>query len=601
MSDSNLLVELSRRGMFRIAGAYLVSAWAIAKMAELGLEKFDAPAWGMQATLIVLLIGFPIVLVLAWMHDLGTVSLDLDIGEGVDSAGGRVVKPVGDDAATAAPGKHGSAYRIMAISATLAVLALASWVFQQESGPADQQLVQSRKSIAVLPFANLSGQQEDEFFSDGVSEELLNLLARIPELRVISRSSAFSYKGKGLDAPTIARELNVDHILEGSVRKLGDQVRINAQLVDAGKDTQLWTETFDRRLDDVFAAQDEIAAAVIQQLKLVLLGAAPTSQQVDATAYTLFLQGRHLSRLGSSNAIQLGIEKFQSALAIDPNFSEAWSELGLNQIRQARLPNVSEAEAFAEAFHSLNLAVQANAENATAHSRLGWLAMSGNELQLAADQLSLALQQQPGNVSVLVNAGQLMSQLGRHDDARELFERATSVDPTSASVHWNYSESLWAAGELEQARQQVELAIGFGPDYLGVNYTRGILHLQKGEFDAAMAAFGTEGSAQLSETGTAMALHSLGRQAEFDAALTDAAARWGEERPSEIAAVYLWAGDLDAGFEWLQRAWRARDRRLFLVLMNPVSEPARADPRWAEFLLQIGRAPEQLAAIRFEL
>ncbi len=600
MSNSNLLVELNRRGMFRVAGAYLVSAWAIAKMAELGFEKFNAPDWGMQATLIVLLLGFPIALALAWMHDLGTVSLELDIGEGVDSAAGRVVK-TGDEPAPGERGKqHATTYGVLAVSAALAMLALVNWAFQQEPIPETQGLDQSRKSIAVLPFANLSGRQEDEFFSDGISEELLNLLARIPELRVISRSSAFSYKGKGLDAPTVARELNVDHILEGSVRKLGDQVRINAHLVDAGNDTQLWAATFDRRLHDVFATQDEIAAAVIQQLKLVLLDSAPKSQQVDPAAYTLFLQGRHLSRLGSSNAIQLGIDKFEAALQIDPGFSEAWSELGLNQIRRARLPEVSELDAFGQAYDSLNQAVLANPENATAHSRLGWLAMSRGELQLAADQLSLALRQEPGNVSVLVNAGQLLTQLGRHDSAHKFYEQAIAVDPTSASVHWNYGESLWAAGNMEQSLRHTELAIGFGPDYLGVNYSLGILQLQKREYEAALEAFRAEGSAQLSECGIAMALYSLGRQSEFKSALADAIERWGDERPSEIAAVYLWAGDTDAGFEWLKRAWRAKDRRLFLALMNPVTKQSRGDPRWQEFLLQLGRAPEQLAAIRFD-
>lgn len=601
MTRPNLLLEFNRRGLFRVAGAYLVSAWAIAKMAELGLEKFSAPEWGMKVVLILLMIGFPVVLTLSWIHNLAAVSLDLDLGDGVDSAGGRIAHPDGTEETQAASNRRKSTVHIiLAVGVALALLALGSWINQQQAMAPDDIAADQRTSIAVLPFSNLGGNIEDEFLSDGLAEELLNLLVRIPELRVISRSSAFSFKGRELDAPIVASELGVDHILEGSVRKAGDQVRINTRLVDAASNTQIWSETFDRRIDDVFAIQDEIADAVIDELKLVLLSKAPSTESVPPEAYTLFLQGRHLSRLGSQNAIQQGIEKLQQSVAIDSGYSDAWSELGLNQIRRARLPNVPENQAFAEAQISLSRAVNANPVNATAHSRLAWLAMSGGNLELAAQQTQLAIDLEPGNVVVLVNAAQLLSQLDRHDEAVQLYEQALLLDPTSPSVHWNYSESLWAIGEIEDSLRRAELAIGFGPDYLGIHYTIGTLHLYLGKYSEALAAFESEGSEDLRAAGVAMALYALGRQAEFNKALAAAVDRWGEERPSAIANIFLWTGDLDEGFAWMQRARVTGDRRLFLLLQNPLMEQAREDPRWESLLEELGRSPERLASIRLE-
>ena len=167
----------------------------------------------------------------------------------------------------------------------------------------------------------MSADPEQEYFSDGISEELLNLLTKIPELRVISRSSAFSYKGKAIDTPTIAEQLNVAHVLEGSVRKAGNQVRITAQLIEARTDTHLWSETYERTLDDIFATQDEIAAKVVQQLKLRLLGDAPTVQATDPEAYALVLQARYLVQRGTPDAIEKSIALLEQALAIDPDYA----------------------------------------------------------------------------------------------------------------------------------------------------------------------------------------------------------------------------------------------------------------------------------------
>ena len=255
MSIQYFFTELNRRGVFRVGGAYLVSAWAIAKIAELAMEQFGAPDWGLQAVLICLIIGFPVVLALAWMHDLSTLSLDLDLGDGVESTEARI-NPAGHAsgrkvAESDISSKNPLTSRLLLGVGLTAVLLIAGsfWFFATDS-PVSPERTADQKSIVVLPFVSLSPNTEDEYFSDGISEELLNTLSKIPRLRVISRSTAFSYKGRNVDGKTIAEELGVGHILEGSVRKAGDQVRINAQLVQTSTDTPLWSETYTRQLDN---------------------------------------------------------------------------------------------------------------------------------------------------------------------------------------------------------------------------------------------------------------------------------------------------------------------------------------------------------------
>ena len=227
------------------------------------------------------------------------------------------------------------------------------------------------KSIAVLPFVNMSEDKEQEYFSDGISEELLNLLAKIPQLQVTARTSSFAFKGKEIGVPEIARTLHVAHVLEGSVRKAGNSVRITAQLIKAGTDTHLWSQTYDRKLDDIFAVQDEIAADVVKQLKVTLLGAAPKARTTDPEAYALYLQAVQLGRQFTAEAFQQSDALYRKVLAIDPRYAPAWDGLARNFGSETSQGLLSSKEGYAQAREAATKALAIDPDYAPAHARLG--------------------------------------------------------------------------------------------------------------------------------------------------------------------------------------------------------------------------------------
>ena len=317
----SLYGELRRRNVIRVAVAYLAGAWLLVELAAMAFPYCSIPAWSVRFLQIALALGFLPVLAVAWSFAMTP--------QGV----------IRDTPVTQSSAKRLDLFILALVVAALSLFAAGHFWFEAglierqtatvepmaEAGQTHAQY--PANSIAVLPFVNMSDDASNEYFSDGISEELLNLLARVHELRVISRSSAFSFKGKDLDIPTIAAQLNVAHVLEGSVRKAGDRVRITVQLIDARSDTHLWSDTFDRQLDDIFAIQDEIALTVVEQLKITLLGESPTSEEIDPSAYMLYLQARHLGNRGTAGATEQSIALYKQALATEPGYASAWSGL----------------------------------------------------------------------------------------------------------------------------------------------------------------------------------------------------------------------------------------------------------------------------------
>src|SRR5881398_1121016 len=279
-------------------------------------------------------------------------------------------------------------------------------------------------SIAVLPFVNMSEDKANEYFSDGISEELLNLLAKIPQLQVTARTSSFAFKGKETGIPEIARTLHVAHVLEGSVRKAGNSVRITAQLIKAGTDTHLWSQTYDRKLDDIFAIQDEIAADVVKQLKVTLLGAAPKARTTDPEAYALYLQAVQLGRPFTAEAFQESDALYRKVLAIDPRYAPAWYGLARNFSHETGQSLLPRKEGFALAREAAVKALAIDPDYAPAHAQLGWIAMYGNnDLADAALHLERALALDPADLRVLTTSVTLLQSLGRLDEALALEER----------------------------------------------------------------------------------------------------------------------------------------------------------------------------------
>jgi len=455
-------------------------------------------------------------------------------------------------------------------------------------------------SIAVLPFVNMSDEKSNEYFSDGISEELLNLLAKIPQLQVTARTSSFSFKGKDIAIPQIARTLHVANVLEGSVRKSGNAVRITAQLIRAGTDTHLWSQTYDRKLDDIFAIQDEIAADVVKQLKVTLLGAAPKARTTDPEAYALYLQAVQLGRQRTAEAFQQSDALYRKVLAIDPRYAPAWSGLAdnlANEAGQGLLPN---KEGYAQSRGAAMKALAIDPDYAPAHAGLGFIAMSGdNDLAAASKYLQRALALDPSDLDVLSNSAGLLQSLGRLDEALALEEAIVRRDPVNVSALFSLGYYQFMAGRFDAAIASFRTVLSLAPGRGGAHYLIATALLLKGNAQDALAEIEQEKSEVWKMFGLPMAYHALGRKADSDAALAALIAKWEKDSPYNIAYVYAYRGEADKAFEWLDKAVEYDDPGLAEIVTESLFAKIHADPRWVAFLRKIGKAPEQLAKIEF--
>ena len=307
MNHENFFTELKRRKVFKVGAAYLVVAWLAVQAASIGFPAFEAPPWALRVFILIALLGFPIAVVMAWVFDFTPEGVKV----AADSSGSR---------------------RLFGAAGLLIVLALGWYFYGQPSfrkGDVSTPVAAGRNSIAVLPFANMSGKAGEDYFSDGMTEELLNVLARVPQLNVVARTSVFQFKEKGGDIREIGRKLGVTNIVEGSVRRDGDEVRITAQLVRVADGFHIWSETYDRKLEKVFALQDEIAKRIANALKLSLGVSAPVAARpaIDPPAYDEYLKGRALLR--QRHDLPAAIAHLKAAVAKAPEFAAGWSSLSL--------------------------------------------------------------------------------------------------------------------------------------------------------------------------------------------------------------------------------------------------------------------------------
>ncbi len=590
--------ELKRRRVFRVMAVYGAVAFVVLQVADIALPGLGLPEWTITLILALTLLGFPFAIVLAWAFDMTPEGMQRT----ADATPAELTQII------AAPASQRWPAGVLALVGVTALLAGAWYVGRQSAPAAAADPVSasaaagvSSASIAVLPFVNMSSDPEQEYFSDGISEELLNLLAKIPELEVAARTSSFSYKGKDVKVADVARELNVAHVLEGSVRKSGDQVRITAQLIKADDGFHMWSETWDRSLDDIFKIQDEIAADVVEQLKLTLLGEAPTAEEADPRAYALYLQARQLSRQNTAEGFEQSIVLFERALEIDPEYAAAWSGIAATYRRQGNSDLRPIDEAFELARQTATSALEIDPEHGPSYAVLGRIATDSRDLANGALYLERALRLDPTNPDIVFEAAVLAMNVGRAEEAIALGEYVTARDPVNPAGHYNLGLAYRSAGHLNQAVASFRTSNSLSPGRLGAQYSIGRVLLMQGEPEAALAAFAEETDEEYRVKGTALALYELGRQAEYESAFLELRERWGEQWPSEIAHVYAWTGDADAAFEWLDRAVAQNEPGLNEQFQAEFYAPVHDDPRWQAFREQTGTSEEQLAAIEFEV
>ncbi len=453
----SIVRELKRRNVFRVGIAYVVTSWLLLQFADIVLENIAAPNWVMQVFMLALGLGFPLALILAWAFELTPEGIkrekDVDRSQSITHITGRNFDYIS----------------IAALSIALVFFAFTHDWRGEEVQDAD---IAANKSIAVLPFVNMSSDPEQEYFSDGISEELLNVLAKIPGLRVAARTSSFQFKGENRDAIDIGQQLNVALVLEGSVRKAGVQIRITAQLIDASNGFHLWSETYDRELVNIFAVQDEISAAIVEALKEHLglqVEAVPhVARTTTPEAYEDFLLGRNLIHRRTRPLLEQAVERFQAVLAADLDYAPAWVGLAEATIMlldsASAWGNLSLEEVVARATPALKRALALKPDFADTYAARGLMYTYQDRHEEALADYDRAIALNPNLARAhLWRSALLMDNLGRFRDATAGLETALRLDPLSLVANGNMGLNLQARGRFEEARVYLDRVMALNP------------------------------------------------------------------------------------------------------------------------------------------
>lgn len=592
-AEVSLIAELNRRGVTRVASAYVVVAWLLLQVAEILLPAYGFGNGAIRTLVVLLAAGFLPALVLAWAFEITPSGVKAD--RDVDRK--EPVAPLG---------------RSRLDRAIMAVLALALGFFlfdkfaiEPARKEAALEAAYSRgrsesasievdgRSIVVLPFANLSGDPDQEYLSDGISEELLNLLTGIPKLRVVSRSSAFAFKDQNPGIAEIARLLDVTHVLEGSVRIAGDVVRITAQLIDARTDSHVWSQSYDRVLDDILAVEDDIASRVVDRLE-VSLHTKPRAGNADPEAYVLYLRAAHLAKQSTEASYERARGLLREALERDPAYADAWlltssiygdeSGMGLRPFR----------DGYQLAEDAARAALAIDPGRARTHCQLSSIILNRDlDVARSAQQLRQALGSGSRDDWCLDQAAVLFDAMGDSERSIALRKDKLRRDPLSAVASLNLAYSLYLVGRPDESMAALEDARILSPDMAGLEAMTAFVYLSRasaGDLERALQAAQREPVEGFRLQTTSIVHHRLGHRAEADAALEAFIEDHGDGWPFNIAVVFADRGEPDLAFAWLDRAMASGDAGLVSARVEPVLAPLHTDSRWPEFLDELGLA-----------
>jgi adenylate cyclase len=443
---TNFFSELKRRKVFKVGAAYLIVAWLAVQAASIGFPAFDAPPWALRIFILIALLGFPITVVMAWVFDITPEGVKLDVG----ASGGK---------------------GLFAVAALLIVLALGWYFYGQPSfrkGDVATPSIADPNSIAVLPFANISGKADQDYFSDGMTEELLNVLAKVPQLKVVARTSVFEFKGKGGDVREIGRKLGVSNIVEGSVRRDREQVRVTAQLVRVADGFHIWSETYDRKLESVFALQDEIAKRIGAALKLSLGFSPPVAARapIDPEAYDEYLKGRALLR--QRRDLPSAIAHLKAAVAKAPEFAAAWSSLSLTYEVSfwytERMTAAFQADLLAGESAAAERAAALESDAATTEHALGNVARAQFHYADAERHYLRAMQIDPGYPDVREDYAELLYEVGRLEDSLVAARQLVKLDPYFVVGWVRLRDAAAALDRREEVEEAVRQMRAINPD-----------------------------------------------------------------------------------------------------------------------------------------
>ncbi len=579
MKNSNFFAELKRRNVYKVAVAYIVAGWALSQGIAQVFPVFDIPNWIIRLIVLLIILGLPIALVLAWTFEITPQGI-----KRTEIA----------DAMPAAARKKKHAWIYVVIIGGLVSIGL---FFLGRYSAITPTSGLSAKSIAVLPFDNLSRDPDNAYFCEGVQDEILTRLAKVADLKVISRTSTQHFKSAPDNLPQIAKQLGVAHIVEGSVQKAGDSVRVNVQLINAMTDAHLWADTYDRKLTDIFAIESEIAKSVAENLKVRLNGRAEEVLAARPTenpeAHELYLKGRYLWNRRNTASLRKAADYFQQAIDLDPNYALAYAGLAdvhsILPIYAGTAPKNDVPKALAAA----RKAVELDSNLAEAHTSLGNALLFNAQLQLAEQEFRRALELNPNYATAHQWLAECLQGQGRFPESLAENERAHELDPLSLIINASYASSLSGVGRYHDAVKQARKALELDPDLVPGHEILGQTYEEEGKLDEAIAEYHKANELTATPANFAMLAHAYaktGRVTETRKILDKLSDLSTQEYVGAypLAIVHLALGEKDEALRLLEQSFVERDillQGLFgSIKIDKRLDPLRNDPRFQKLI-----------------
>ena len=470
--------------------------------------------------------------------------------------------------------------------AAVIVIAIALYLFMPSSKSV-KATTEKIKTIAVLPFTNIGSDANQEYFSDGLSEELISVLQKNPKLRVTARTSSFAFKGKGMDIKTIAAKLDVNNILEGSVQKAGDNLRISADLVNIKTNATLWSNTYKGTMNNIFALQDSISGNVAEALNAALLGKETTKpeQKTDPEAYNDYLLGNHFFDLGGKENFQKAESYYEKALSIDSTYAPGW--VGLSKVHeyQANFGYIRNAEGTNKAVREAKKALELDPNLADAYAQIGRLKNLYDWDWAGADEeYKKGLELEPENANVINETALLAATLGRFNEAIKLEHRVIEIDPLHLRGYLNLGLYTWDTNSPDKSINAFRKCLELNPQAQIAHTLIGFDYLKKGKPDSALTEIQKETDPFVQAYGLAIVYKALGKMKEADDKLAGLIKSDANDGAYQIAEIYAYRGEKNKAFEWLERAYKQRDGGLASIIGDPLLRNIVKDPRYAAFL-----------------
>ncbi len=566
--------ELKRRNVYKVAVAYAVVGWLLIQVATQVFPFLEIPNWMIRLVILLTAFGFPVALIIAWAFELTP--------EGIKRT---------EDADAARQHSRGVVWIVVMLIAAALSLGL-FFLGRYTAGTAPPRLSGSaaamnpQKSIAVLPLVNTSGDPGNEYFSDGLSEELIAVLAKIPDLKVIGRSSSFLFKGKSDDSKSVGEKLGVAHLIEGSVRKQGDRVRIVAELINAHDGRSLWSETYDRELKDIFAVQNEIATAVADQMRVKLLGQSARTEAVGSSenpeAHNAVLQSDFYFQQQTADSVRKSISFLQEAVRLDPNYALAYAKLSQAWRQYAASFAIDDAsKAYDEARQAANKAVSLAPDSVDVRMTVALLAMNPElDFPAAEKEFRQVLQSSPNNAAAKNGLTLSLLAQGRFTEAEEACRQALLLDPLLTNLWFNLGRIAVGTGRYKEAGEAFHKGLELQPNASRFHTYLATLDVLQNRPAQATANAQLENDGFWRDFAVALVQQAQGDQSAAEARLKDFIAKDSNGGAFQIAVLYAIRKEPYQMFKWLDTAYDTRDSGLTQLAVTPFFLPYRGDPRF---------------------